>query len=141
MESILDVAVAAIIGLIAGVASGLAGIGGGVVMVPAMVFLLDFPQHLAQGTSLLAIVFTSAAGTVVNRRNANVDVRMALTIGAIGAVVAFVSARLANLVDGDLLRQLFGALVLVSGVRMLIQSLRSEKFSESEVPAGGEDLT
>ncbi|MEX2653893.1 MAG: sulfite exporter TauE/SafE family protein [Acidimicrobiia bacterium] len=141
MESILDVAVAAIIGLIAGVASGLAGIGGGVVMVPAMVFLLDFPQHLAQGTSLLAIVFTSAAGTVVNRRNANVDVRMALTIGAIGAVVAFVSARLANLVDGDLLRQLFGALVLVSGVRMLIQSLRSEKSSESEVPAGGEDLT
>ncbi|MEX2278697.1 MAG: sulfite exporter TauE/SafE family protein [Acidimicrobiia bacterium] len=133
MESILDVAVAAIIGLIAGVASGLAGIGGGVVMVPAMVFLLDFPQHLAQGTSLLAIVFTSAAGTVVNRRNANVDVRMALTIGAIGAVAAFVSALLANLVDGDLLRQLFGALVLVSGVRMLIQSLRSEKSSESEV--------
>lgn len=129
MGSILDVVVGALIGLVAGVASGLAGVGGGVIMVPAMVFFLDFSQHLAQGTSLLAIGFTSVAGTVVNRRNANVDTRLALTIGVIGAGVAFIAARLANLVDGDLLRQLFGGFVLVSGIRMLVQTLRSEKTS------------
>lgn len=129
MGSILEVVIAAVIGVVAGVASGLAGIGGGVIMVPSMVFMLDFPQHLAQGTSLLAIIFTSTAGTAVNRRNANVDVRLALTIGGIGALAAFVAARLANLVDADLLRQLFGGLVLVSGIRMLIQTLRSDAIS------------
>lgn len=129
MESIFEVVIGAVIGLVAGIASGLAGIGGGVIMVPSMVFLLDFPQHLAQGTSLLAIVFTSAAGTVVNRRNTNVDVRLALTIGGIGAVAAFAAARLANLVDAELLGQLFGGLVLVAGVRMLVQTLRSDAAS------------
>lgn len=124
MEAVLDVAVGALIGLVAGIASGLAGVGGGIVMVPAMVFLLGFEQHLAQGTSLLAIVFTATAGTVVNRRNANVDVRLALTLGAIGAVAAFAAARVANLVDADLLRRLFGIFVLFAGIRMIIQTIR-----------------
>jgi hypothetical protein len=130
MDGLVEIIVGALIGLVAGVASGLAGIGGGVIMVPAMVFLLDFPQHLAQGTSLLAIVFTATAGTVVNRRNENVDVRLALIIGAIGAVAAFGSARLANLVDADLLRRLFGAFVLLAGFRMLVQTLRADRSPE-----------
>jgi uncharacterized protein len=120
----LEVVIGALIGVLAGVASGLAGIGGGLIMVPAMVFVLDFPQHLAQGTSLLAMVFTSVAGTTVNRRNRNVDVRLALTIGVIGAVAAFLAARFANTVDADVLRRLFGGLVLFSGLRMVTQSLR-----------------
>lgn len=124
METLLDFVVGAVIGVVAGVASGLAGIGGGVIMVPSMVFILGFPQHLAQGTSLLAIVFASVAGTTVNRRNTNVDVRMALVIGAVGAVTAFLAARVANQMDADLLRRLFGGLVLVSGLRMLSQGLR-----------------
>jgi uncharacterized membrane protein YfcA len=127
MDGLVEIVVGALIGLVAGVASGLAGIGGGVIMVPAMVFLLDFPQHLAQGTSLLAIVFTATAGTVVNRRNENVDVRLALIIGAIGAAAAFGAARLANLVDADLLGRLFGAFVLLAGFRMLVQTLRADR--------------
>ncbi|MEX2424464.1 MAG: sulfite exporter TauE/SafE family protein [Acidimicrobiia bacterium] len=126
METMWEFVLGAVIGLVAGVASGLAGIGGGVIMVPSMVFLLGFPQHLAQGTSLLAIVFASVAGTTVNRRNTNVDVRMALVIGAVGAVTAFAAARVANQMDADLLRRLFGGLVLVSGLRMLTQGLRDE---------------
>lgn len=123
METLLEF----VVGVVAGVASGLAGIGGGVIMVPSMVFLLDFPQHLAQGTSLLAIVFASIAGTTVNRRNTNVDVRMALVIGGVGAVAAFAAARVANQLDAELLRRLFGGLVLVSGLRMLAQGLRDER--------------
>ena len=130
METIVEAVIGALIGLVAGVASGLAGIGGGVVMVPAMVFFLDFPQHLAQGTSLLAIIFTATAGTAVNRRNDNVDVRLALIIGAIGALAAFGAARVANLVDAGLLRKLFGAFVLFAGVRMLVQTVRADRSPE-----------
>lgn len=122
----MDIAVAIVIGLVAGIGAGLAGIGGGVVIVPALVFLLGFEQHIAQGTSLLAIVFTATSGTITNRRNGNVDLRVALTIGALGAVAAFLSARGADLVDADVLRRLFGALIVFSGTRMLVQSLRSK---------------
>lgn len=125
MEVFVDALLGIGIGLVAGLASGLAGIGGGVVMVPAMVFLMGFEQHIAQGTSLLAIVFTSISGTVVNRRNEHVDVRNALLIGGIGALVAFAAARFANTVDADLLRRLFGGLILFSGVRMLYQTVKN----------------
>ncbi|HSJ27999.1 MAG TPA: sulfite exporter TauE/SafE family protein [Acidimicrobiia bacterium] len=128
MDSLLEVVLAGVIGLVAGVASGLAGIGGGVIMVPAMVFFLDFPQHLAQGTSLFVIFFTSIAGSVVNRRNANVDARTALVLGLFGAAAAFGAARLANLMDADVLRRLFGVFVLFAGIRMTYQTLRSREL-------------
>ena len=121
----MEIVVAALIGLVAGIGAGLAGIGGGVVIVPALVFLLDFAQHIAQGTSLLAIVFTAISGTLVNRRNGNVDLRVALTIGAFGAIAGFLAARAANLLDGETLRTLFGILIVFSGTRMLFQTLRS----------------
>ena len=50
------------VGLLAGVLSGLFGVGGGVLLVPAMVIVLGYGQHLAQGTSLLVIIPTAIAG-------------------------------------------------------------------------------
>lgn len=120
----VDVLLAVLIGLTAGLASGVAGIGGGVIMVPGLVFILSTPQHLAQGTSLLAIVFTAMSGTRVNLRNERVDLRSAATIGAIGAVTAFLAARLANQLDADLLRQMFGVLLIFSGSRMALRTWR-----------------
>jgi uncharacterized protein len=127
MGTVAEVVIGALIGLVAGIASGLAGVGGGVIMIPAMVFVLGFEQHLAQGTSLLAIGFTALAGTRINRRNAHVDVKLALTIGAIGAAVAFGAARLANTLDGDLLSTLFGAFLILAGARMIVQTLREDR--------------
>lgn len=114
----IDFIGAVLIGLTAGIASGVAGIGGGVVMVPGMVFLLSMEQHVAQGTSLFAIVFTAISGTRVNLNNNRVELRSAVIIGAVGAATSFAAARLANQLDGDLLRRLFGALLLFSGTRM-----------------------
>ncbi len=119
-ELLVDLAV----GLFAGVASGLAGVGGGVVLVPAMVYLLDVPQHTAQGTSALAILFTAASGTLVNVRNRRVDLRSAAVVGIAGVATAFLGARLAAGVDADLLRRLFGLLVVVSGARMGVDGWR-----------------
>src|SRR5207245_1601897 len=60
------------IGLLTGIVSGLLGIGGGIVMVPAMVLSLGLSQHLAQGTSLFVIVPTAAAGSVTHFRLGNI---------------------------------------------------------------------
>ncbi len=119
-ELLLDLA----IGLVAGVASGLAGVGGGIILVPAMVYLLDVPQYAAQGTSALAILFTAASGTLVNVRNRRVDLRAAAVVGIAGVATAFLGARLAVGIDADLLRRLFGLLVVVSGARMAVDGWR-----------------
>ena len=124
---------AALIGLAAGIASGLAGVGGGVVMVPAQTELLGIGQAVAQGTSLMAILFTSVSGTVANVRNKRIHLPTALAIGASGAAAAWLGARFALSLDQDLLRRLFGAFVLVSGLRMLWQQWRSRRPS-----AGGD---
>lgn len=121
----IDFLGALVIGLTAGVASGVAGIGGGVIMVPGMVFILSMDQHIAQGTSLLAIIFTTISGTRVNLRNNRVLLSSAIAIGAIGAATSFVAALLANQVDGEVLRRLFGALLLFSGSRMAFNTWRS----------------
>ena len=63
----IDFLGALVIGLTAGVASGVAGIGGGVIMVPGMVFILSMDQHIAQGTSLLAIIFTTISRMKIPR--------------------------------------------------------------------------
>lgn len=115
------------IGLVAGVASGVAGIGGGVILVPAMVFLLGLTQHAAEGTSLLAILFTALAGTRVNLRNRRVDLKQAAVIGAAGIVFAQVGASVALAMSGRLLAQIFGVFVAFVGVRMVVSVYLSRR--------------
>ncbi len=117
--------IALLVGVVAGVASGVAGVGGGVIMIPAMVFLLGFDQHVAQGTSTLAILFTSVAGTYVNVRNRRADLKVAAAVGVGGAAAAFLATRLAVAIDADLLQRLFGLLVIFSGTRMAVRSWRA----------------
>lgn len=126
----MDLVVAVTTGFVAGVAAGVAGIGGGVVIVPALVFLLGFDQHTAEGTSLVAIVFSAMAGTRVHLGNARVDLRQGLILGAAGAVAAPVAAHLALTLDADTLQRFFGVLVVYAGSRMGWRSLR---------PSGGDD--
>jgi len=118
------VLVAVGIGLVSGLFAGLAGIGGGVVIVPAGVFLLSLDQHVAQGTSLLAIVLTAVAGSVVNLRNKRVRLNDSFIIGAGGVAGSLIGSRLALGIEGRTLSLLFGFLVLFVAIRTLYLSLR-----------------
>lgn len=108
-----------LIGLIAGIASGVAGVGGGVIMVPAMTAFLAVPQHLAQGTSLVAILFTSISATTVNLRNNRVDLKLAAVIGLTGAASAQLGTWLALATNQEVLQRIFGVVVLYSALKML----------------------
>jgi uncharacterized membrane protein YfcA len=109
------------IGLVTGVLSGLLGIGGGLIMVPAMALILGLSQHLAQGTSLFVIVPTAAAGSVTHLRLGNIRPAVAgwLAIGGVVGVVA--GAMVALLVPDQGLRILFALFLLYTGSRMLRQ--------------------
>ena len=111
------------IGFVAGMFAGLAGIGGGVVIIPATVLLLGLPQHEAQGTSLVAIVFTSITGTIVNLRNKRVRLRDGLVTGAGGVIGSLIGVRIALQVEGRTLSLAFGFLVLFVALRSLYRTL------------------
>jgi uncharacterized membrane protein YfcA len=85
-----------LVGFVSGVLAGLLGIGGGIVMVPALMLLGGISAVLAKGTSLAAIVPTSVMGTWRNRKSANVDVRVGATIGIAGAATAVVGGIIAE---------------------------------------------
>ena len=127
IEAIAGLAIAVGIGLVAGVASGVAGIGGGVIMVPAMVFLLGMDQHLAEGTSLMAILFTAVAGTRVNLKNRRVDLRQATVIGVGGVLSALVGVRLALELSSETLTRVFGVFVALVGLRMIVRLVRQRR--------------
>jgi uncharacterized membrane protein YfcA len=111
--------IALVVGAVAGVLSGLLGIGGGAVMVPAMTLLMGLSQHLAQGTSLLVIIPTAISGSITHFRMGNIRLQTASWLSAGGVVGAVAGAFLALASPDAILRLLFGCYLAFTGLRML----------------------
>jgi uncharacterized membrane protein YfcA len=104
-------------GLGIGILSGLAGLGGGVFIVPLLVIGFGIPQRIAQGTSLIAVLPTAAIGAIIHEANGEVDVPAAAAIAAAGVPAAIVGSLLALVVPQRTLLGLFGIFLLVAAVR------------------------
>ncbi len=115
-----SVVVLLVLGLVSGVLSSLLGVGGGVVLVPALVLLLASSQVTAQGTSLLVILPTSLVGAVSHARRGYTRWRLGLLVGAGGAATSLIGAELALRLDGRPLALLFAAFLAVTAVRTLL---------------------
>ena len=107
------------IGLTAGLLAGLLGIGGGVVMVPAMVLIMGLDQHVAQGTSLLVIIPAAAFGSFTHHRHGRLALRDAAALAVGGVAGAVLGSVTALSLDDELLRRLFALLILLVAVRLL----------------------
>jgi uncharacterized protein len=111
------------IGLVAGVAGGVFGIGGGAIMIPAMVLLLGMEQKFATGTSIAAQILPIgilAAG--VYYRNGNLNIKYAIAI-AVGLLIGnFFGALFANqpYISGELIKKLYGIFLVGIGLRYLL---------------------
>lgn len=119
-DQIGDLVQLALIGLAAGFLAGLLGIGGGVLMVPAMVLLLGFDQHVAQGTSLLVIIPAALSGSYTHHRNGRLFLRDAAILGAGGVIGAVIGSVFALSIEDDILRRLFAGFLLITAARMLL---------------------
>lgn len=112
----------AVVGLVAGAASGLFGVGGGTIIVPGLVLVANFSQKLATGTSLAAVVPISAAALVGYARGDSVDVQRGLWI-CLGAVVGtLIGTRLLRRTSDRWLQLGFAMLLVATGLRMLWDS-------------------
>lgn len=107
------------IGILSGTLAGLLGVGGGIIMVPAMVVLFGIPSVVAKGTSLAVIIPTSIMGTLRNRAVRNADVRVGAIIGLAGVVSAVIGSLIADRMSDPLSNALFAGLLLVVAARQL----------------------
>jgi uncharacterized membrane protein YfcA len=109
-----------IIGTLGGVAAGFFGIGGGIVIVPALIYWAGFSQHKATGTSLAVLLPPiGLAAAVEYYRNGNVDIQAALILAATMFVGAWMGAYFANRMEGPQLQLIFGLFVTVLGVYLV----------------------
>lgn len=111
---------AAFIGAIGGTLSGLFGIGGGIIMVPAMVYLLNLPFKVAVGTSLLVIIPTAAMGSLKHYTAGHINWQMALSLVPMAVVGGYAGAWLTTQISAGNLKRTFGCLLLVVGIRMVL---------------------
>ena len=109
-----------VLGFGTGILTGIMGVGGGVVMVPMMVLLLGVSQHLAQGISMLVIIPTVMVA-ILKLRNSNLfEFRTALLLAAGSIVGSLLSSNVVQLIDGVILKRIFGVLVVYSSIRMIL---------------------
>jgi len=109
-----------VLGLLAGALSGLIGIGGGIIIIPALVFIYGFSQHQAQGTTLAMLVppiGILAAWTYY--RQGFVDIKIAVLIGLGFFAGAYVGARWATSFNGPVLEKIFGAALFLISIKMM----------------------
>lgn len=111
-----------IIGILAGILSGLVGVGGGVIMVPLMVLFFGMSQHQAQGTSLAVLAVPVTAVAVYNYyQEGHINVKFALIIAVFFVIGSILGSKLAINLDQKMLKKIFGIVLLIIAGKMLIE--------------------
>lgn len=117
-----------LLGFVIGILTSIMGVGGGFIMVPAMIYLLRIPTNVVVGTSQFQIIFTTAYATIVQAAtNYSVDVVLAFILMIAGVIGAQYGLRVGQKLRGEQLRALLALLVLAVGVRLAIELIVTPK--------------
>jgi uncharacterized membrane protein YfcA len=110
-----------LIGILAGVLSGLVGVGGGIIMVPLLVMFFGFNQHQAQGTSLAVLAVPVTAVAVFNYyKEGQINLKYAAIIAVFFVVGSIFGSKFALTLDQKLLKKIFAVVLLVIAGKMLL---------------------
>ncbi|MBI1383284.1 MAG: TSUP family transporter [Rhizobiales bacterium] len=129
-----------LIGLFIGVLTALMGVGGGFIMVPAMIYLLKVPTNVVVGTSLFQIVFVTSVTTILHAtENQTVDAVLALLLIISGVIGAQIGVRAGQKLRGEQLRALLALMVLAVAIRLAFDLVLTpdELYSIAPVRDGG----
>lgn len=100
------------IGIVAGIVSG-TGMGGGTILIFLLSFLLGIEQHIAQATNLIFFMPTAMVAIIVNLKNKNIDVKLAILISTFGVLGAIIGANIATHIEVGMLKKCFGIFLAV----------------------------
>ena len=112
------------LGFVTGVLSGLLGVGGGVIVVPALMLLFGAHDLIAKGTSLLMMIPTAVSGTVANVRNKNVDLRAALIVAIPACGTTYLGSALARAVEPEVANIIFAVFLAAVAAQLVWKALR-----------------
>ena len=111
------------IGLLAGVLSGLFGIGGGILIIPSLIFLAKFHAKLAIGTSLGAMLLpVGLLGAYAYYQQGNLNIKASLVIGLGLFLGAYVGAKLAQGLSGTTLQRMFAVFIMLMAIRLWVEA-------------------
>lgn len=118
--------VLALIGALAGIISGLVGVGGGIIMVPLFILFLGISQHNAQGLSLAVMLPPVTFLAVYNYHTAgsggNIDWRIALTVALLFMIGGYVGSKIALQIDQRILKKIFGVMMLLVALKLIFSN-------------------
>ncbi len=109
-----------LVGLVAGLLSGLVGIGGGIIIVPVLVYFLNYSQQQAQGTTLFMFLMPIGILGVINYYKAGyVEYKTALIIASTFIIGSYFGSKFAISLDQKTVKQLFGVIIVLLGIKMI----------------------
>ncbi len=121
-----------IVGFFSGIISGM-GIGGGAILIPALILLQNVSQQVAQGINLLYFLPTAAVSLIVHIKNKNVVLKTALILGISGVLGAILGSILAVKMPSDLLRRFFGIFLFLIGIYEVYKGIKMQKKKKSPI--------
>ena len=120
LMSILTFMILIIVGLLAGILSGLVGVGGGIIMIPLLIMLLGLTQHQAQGTAIFAMLPPIGILAAMNYfKQGYVKWEYAVVIALTFVVGGYLGSKLSFSLQPQTVRRVFGVVMLISGVKLI----------------------
>ena len=104
-----------LIGVVAGIVSG-TGMGGGTILIFLLSFLLGIEQHIAQATNLIFFIPTAIVAIIVNLKNKNIDMKLAILISIFGILGAIIGANISIHMDVAILKKVFGIFLAIIAI-------------------------
>ncbi|WP_458407171.1 sulfite exporter TauE/SafE family protein [Anaerotignum sp.] len=115
----------ALVGFCSGIISGM-GIGGGTILIPALLFLTDITQQQAQGVNLIYFIPTAITALITHQKKGNLDWKTAKPLAVLGLVGAAAGAFLAVSLKSELLRKIFGGFLFLMGLSEIFKKKKKE---------------
>ena len=114
------------IGILSGIVSG-TGMGGGTILIFLLTFILGIEQHTAQATNLIFFIPTSIVAIIVNIKNKNIDLKLAIIISVFGVLGALVGSNLSIKTNVNDLRKYFGIFLLIIAIHEIYTIFKENK--------------
>ena len=124
-----------VIGLVSGIFSGV-GMGGGTILIFLLTAFAGIEQHVAQATNLIYFIPTAISAIIVNYREKNIDVKLAISVSIFGIIGAIIGAKIAVNTDVYKLRKLFGiflAIIAIHEIYTLIKEYKQHKKRNNKI--------
>lgn len=112
-----------VIGTVSGIISGF-GMGGGTVLIFLLTFLAGIEQHVAQASNLIFFIPTSVVAILVNLKNKNIDLKLAITISICGIIGAIIGAKISVNTDVTFLRKSFGVFLAIIALHEIYEIVK-----------------